>query len=338
MKNKNLIIISNEKVSKDSFFYCDNIDMKTIPEDLSNFFNVTLIARDSKIKRSRKINIDKIQRSLSIFGYIYNILKTLKKQNTIYFIVSITPYTFLSYFFLFIFRKKIYVYLRSNGYEEYKAILGFIGPLIYYIMFKTVTFKSKIITCDERLFEKDKSNIVYPSEISQLWIDDLKKPNLSKINLLYVGRVKIEKGIFSLIEILNEIRADFELTIVGKNEKAKISNSKINFIGGGYNAHDLIKIYDNHNISILPSFTEAHPKVIDESLARMRPVIIFEEIIHVIRDKKGIFVCKRDPQSLLETINFIIKNYSNIQDDMVTNKLPTKKNFILKLGNILDMN
>ena len=338
MKNKNLIIISNEKVSKDSFFYCDNIDMKTIPEDLSNFFNVTLIARDSKIKRSRKINIDKIQRSLSIFGYIYNILKTLKKQNTIYFIVSITPYTFLSYFFLFIFRKKIYVYLRSNGYEEYKAILGFIGPLIYYIMFKTVTFKSKIITCDERLFEKDKSNIVYPSEISQLWIDDLKKPNLSKINLLYVGRVKIEKGIFSLIEILNEIRADFELTIVGKNEKAKISNSKINFIGGGYNAHDLIKIYDNHNISILPSFTEAHPKVIDESLARMRPVIIFEEIIHVIRDKKGIFVCKRDPQSLLETINFIIKNYSNIQDDMVANKLPTKKNFILKLGNILDMN
>ena len=61
MKNKNLIIISNEKISKDNSFYCDNIDMKTIPEDLGSIFNVTLIARNSKIKRSRKINLDKIQ-------------------------------------------------------------------------------------------------------------------------------------------------------------------------------------------------------------------------------------------------------------------------------------
>ena len=32
------------------------------------------------------------------------------------------------------------------------------------------------------------------------------------------------------------------------------------------------------------------------------------------------------------------KNYLNIQEDMATNKLPTKKNFISNLGNILDMN
>ena len=37
-------------------------------------------------------------------------------------------------------------------------------------------------------------------------------------------------------------------------------------------------MYDAHNIFILPSFTEAHPKVVDESLARMRPVIIFEDV------------------------------------------------------------
>ena len=47
----------------------------------------------------------------------------------------------------------------------------------------------------------------------------------------------------------------------------------------------LINCYDNHNIFILPSFTEAHPKVIDESLARSRPVIIFEEIKHIIQNK-----------------------------------------------------
>ena len=35
---------------------------------------------------------------------------------------------------LFLF-KKPNVYLRSDGYEEYKSILGFFGPAIYHIMF-----------------------------------------------------------------------------------------------------------------------------------------------------------------------------------------------------------
>jgi hypothetical protein len=85
----------------------------------------------------------------------------------------------------------------------------------------------------------------------------------------------------------------------------------------------------------LPSFTEAHPKVVDESLARMRPVIIFDDIKHIVQNKKGIFVSKRNATSLEETINFIIKNYENIQKSMTKNTLPTKKDFILKLSNIL---
>ena len=40
---------------------------------------------------------------------------------------------------------------------------------------------------------------------------------------------------------------------------------------------DLIKIYDSHDIFILPSFTEGHPMALLESLARNRPVIIFDD-------------------------------------------------------------
>ena len=51
--NKKLVIISNEKTSINTEgIYCDNIDMKTIPEDLNKNFNVTVIARDTKIKRT----------------------------------------------------------------------------------------------------------------------------------------------------------------------------------------------------------------------------------------------------------------------------------------------
>ena len=338
MPKKNLIIINNEKISKEKdSFYCDNIDLKTIPESLDKNFDVTLIARNTNIKRSCNINLEKVKISSNIFTFLLNILKTLKKSKANYLIISITPYTFFAYLILFLFGKKVFVYLRSNGYEEYKAILGFIGPLIYHAMFKIVTFKSNIIKCQERLFTK-KGDIVFPSELNSLWLKNSQKPLLDKPRLLYVGRIKIEKGIFSLLKIFGELSIDINLSVIGKVKNEKFNIKNINCMGYGYDAHELIKIYDNHNISILPSFTEAHPKVIDESLARMRPVIIFEEIKHIIQNREGIFVSKRNTKSLLDTINFIMKNYSKIQESMNKNKLPTKQEFITQMNNILNPN
>ncbi len=339
MSNKDLIIINNEKISQiKNNYHCENIDLKTIPENLDKNFNVTLIARNSKIERSRRLNLEKIELSSNIFGFLFNILKTFKKKEATYLIISITPYTFLSYILLFIFRKKIFVYLRSDGYEEYKAILGFLGPLIYYVMFNVVTFKTNIIKCQERLFTKRKSHTIFPSELNSFWLENFKKPKLDKPRLLYVGRIKVEKGIFSLLKIFDQINDDVELSIVGRDEEKKINNKRINYIGHGYNASELINIYDNHNISVLPSFTEAHPKVVDESLSRLRPVIVFDDIKHIVQNKKGIFVSKRNANSLLETIDFIMKNYSNIQGEMNMNKLPTKQNFIDQFSDILNSN
>ena len=89
-------------------------------------------------------------------------------------------------------------------------------------------------------------------------------------------------------------------------------------------------------IFLLPSFTEAHPQVLYESLARMRPVIIFEEINHVIKHQEGIFTSKRNVQSLSNTIKFVMDNYANIHKSIKKNKLPTKQEFISQMCNILD--
>ena len=338
MPYKNLVIIDNEKISKkNNSFYCDNFEAK-ISEDLSQDFLVTVIARKSKINRARQINLERVETATNIFSFLFSIFKTFKQNRTNYLIISITPYTFFSYLFLFIFRKKIFVYLRSDGHEEYKAILGFIGPIIYGLMFKIVTFKSNIIICQKRLFTKRKSNIVFPSELNSFWLDKKQKPLLDKPRLVYVGRTKVEKGIFSLLKIFDEIEIDAQLSIVGRAEKAHSNNKKVSFVGHRYDPAELIQIYDDHNIFILPSFTEAHPKVIDESLARARPVIIFDEIKHIIQNRKGIFVSKRNAKSLLEIIDFIMKNYINIQESMAKNKLPTKKEFISQMRNILGSN
>ena len=339
MSYKDLVIINNEKISNgNNSFYCDNVDIKTIPENLNKNFDVILIARNSSTKRTRQINLERVKLSSNIFTFLFSILKTFKKKDAIHLIISITPYTFFSYILLFFSRKKIFIYLRSNGYEEYKAILGFFGPAIYHVMFKIMTFRSNIIICQKRLIKNKKSHIVFPSEIDSEWLENIQISVLDKARLLYVGRFKVEKGIFSLLKMFDEIVVDIHLSIVGNAEGKNLNNKKISYIGHGYDSKELIKIYDRHNIFVLPSFTEAHPKVIDESLSRGRPVIIFEEIEHIIQDRKGIFVSKRNAKSFLETIDFIMKNYTQIQESMKKNKLPTKKDFILQMSNILGSN
>ena len=335
-QDKKLVIINKEKIfEKDNSFYCDNVDLKSIPEGLSKNLKTSVIAKKSNIKRFHKINLENIEITSNIFTFLFSIFKTFKNKEINYLLISITPHTFFAYLLLFIFKKKIFVYLRSNGYEEYKAILGFIGPVIYYIMYTLVTFKSNIITCQKRLVKKKNYNLVFPSEIDINWLKNTTKSLLDKPRLLYAGRIKVEKGIFSLLKMFDEMNVDAELSIVGNTKDLKTNNKKINFFGFENDVSGLIKIYDNHNITILPSFTEAHPKVVDESLARLRPVIVFEEINHIIQDRQGLFVSKRNAAALSETIKFIMNNYSNIQENTKKNKLPTKQEFISQFTQIL---
>ena len=80
MSYKELVIIDNEKISKKGDnFYCDNFEAK-ISEDFKEVFNVTVIARKSKITRANQINLEKIYIASNIFSFLFNILKTFKKK------------------------------------------------------------------------------------------------------------------------------------------------------------------------------------------------------------------------------------------------------------------
>ena len=118
MKQK-LCIISNESISKQkSGFYCDNVDLKSIPEELNKFYDLDLIARESKIERSKKIEINNIFVHYSFFSYLLNILKSFKRKYNTYFIISLTPITFLSALILILYKKKFYLYLSCLLYTS----------------------------------------------------------------------------------------------------------------------------------------------------------------------------------------------------------------------------
>ena len=343
---ENLVVLNNEKISKkNKKFYCRNFNFKILPEGLNRFFNVQYIARKSKIDEHHELNLQNVKIASNIFQYIFYVISTLKNKNTKYYIITINPYTFLAFLFLLLFRKKVFVYLISSGYEEWRFILGSWSVWIYHIMYSIVTSKSTVIALHERLYKKNDGHIIESSTLNKEWLQNLKKPNLDKIKFLNVSRVNPEKGIFEFLEMFNQLKISAEISIIGKinslalkNKLQSIIEKNPNILFPGYvsNRESLIDIYDNHNILILPSYTEGQPYVVDESLARRRPVLIFEDIKHIIKGRKGIFVSERNVESLNKTINYIMQNYYKIQKEIEQNKFPLEEDMFKQISKVVN--
>ena len=335
---KKLFIFSNESIyTKDDKFFCDNLDIKSTPEGLNKKFEVNLLGRPSTKKRAHEIKIKKTKTFSNIFSYVSEAIKSTKSEDAKFLIISISPYTLIICLFLKLFGKTPIVYLRSDGYGEYNSILGRAGKFIYHLMFNFTALISNFISCRNYILNGKKGKVVHPSQLDSVWLRKPKTLEVKSFKLLYVGRIRVEKGIFSLSSLIKNKR-NISLTIVGaeKNTSYKINQSNIKIQLTQSNKARLIRYYDDHNIFVLPSFTEGHPMVLLEALARRRPVIIFEDIEHVIGNKKGIFVAKRNFLNFFGILNHIKKNYKKIQKDMMKNKLPTNKEFIEEFVKAID--
>ena len=344
----NLVVLNNEKVSKENNkFYCRNYNFKILPEGFSKYFKVEYIVRKSSTKESHELFLHKVSIASNIIQFIYYLLSTFKNKNTKYYIITISPYTFIAFLFLLLFRKKVFVYLISSGHEEWKFILGSWSVWIYHIMYLIVTSNSIVIALHDRLCKKQNTFLINSSTLNEEWKKNFKEAKVDKVRFLYVARVNPEKGIYEFLEMFRNLKIDAEISIVGKTKNLRLQsklkklfddNKNIKFPGYISDRKLLMDTYDNHNILILPSYTEGQPYVVDEALARRRPVLIFEDIAHIIKNRKGIFVSKRNIESLTKKISFIMQNYYEIQKEIDKNKLPLEKNMIEEISNIIRNN
>ena len=342
----NLVVLNNEKVSKkNNEFYTRNFNFKILPEGLNKYFKVKYIVRRSNTDEHHKLNLKDVRTASNIIQFIYFVISTFKNKNTKYYIITISPYTFVASLFLFLFRKKVYVYLISSGYEEWKFILGSWSVWIYHIMFKIVTSNSTVIALHDRLFKKKNGHVIASSTLDENWLKNFKEVKLDKVRFLNVSRVNPEKGIYEFLEMFKKIKIDAEISIIGKTKSSTLqkkfqsiigNNKNIKFPGYISDRQLLIDTYDKHNILILPSYTEGQPYVVDESLARRRPVLIFEDIKHIIKDRKGIFVSKRNIDSFIEITKYIMQNYYEIQKDIEKNKFPLEKDMFKQISNVIN--
>tara|TARA_X000000950_G_scaffold58890_1_gene71411 strand:- start:3536 stop:4573 length:1038 start_codon:yes stop_codon:yes gene_type:complete len=343
----NLVVLNNEKVSNENGkFYSRNYNFKILPEGLNEHFKVEYIVRNSNVKENHELKLEKVKCAKNIIQFIYYLFSTFKNKNTKYYIITISPYTFIASLFLFLFKKKVFVYLISSGYEEWKFILGSWSIWIYHIMYSIVTSNSTVIALHERLYKK-KGYVITSSALDENWLHNLKEARLDKIRFLYVARVNPEKGIYEFLEMFKALKLKAEVSIIGKTKNLILlrefknlikKNENIKFPGYIADRKLLIETFDSHNILILPSYTEGQPYVVDESLARGRPVLIFEDIAHIIKGRKGIFVCKRNIDSFTEKTKFIMKNYIDIQKDIKKNKFPLEKDMFKQIAGIINNN
>ena len=344
-----IFLISNDRfyVQKKEFFN-SNKNTFTIINCFKKLKKIYLIARTSKKKEKFK---DKINNTKLISVYkIFRFKNEIKKRKTL--IISLTPYNFLVGCILILMRikkKNLFLFLRSDGYEEYSIKFGKLGGFLYHAMLSFIKIRFNIITCSTSIKGIVNSKLVYPSEITKKWLinrkQKIKKINSNrKIKLLYLGRIRKEKGFHDLIEIFNNLKIDCNLTIVGNDfkylkKKDYPKNSNIKIFGQVSSEKSLIKFYDNSDIFILPSYTEAFPQVILESFSRLKPVIIFKEIVFLKSIfKHGLFCCYRNQISLEKTIKKIIDNYQKTQISIYENKLYSFKDFQIQMNSILNKN
>lgn len=147
--------------------------------------------------------------------------------------------------------------------------------------------------------------------------------------LLFVGRIKSDKGLHVLLKSLGYLKKSVRLVIIGpadwnlkyyqdmlkliKKENQK-GTHEIRYLGA-MEHYKVIKWYQKASIFILPSFAEGFPVTTLEALSCETPVIATPVggIPEVVKNhENGILVPLNDSVSLAESMQFLLENEETI--------------------------
>lgn len=137
----------------------------------------------------------------------------------------------------------------------------------------------------ERLEIVERKSIVITNGLEDFWLEnrnnkakEIKNPK--KVRLLLVGKINKNKNIFSVIEavrLLEQKDYKIELTVVGQilDEKVlnKIRKEKFITILPYKKKEELLKIYRENDIFVMPSVNETFGRVYAEAMTQGLPVI-----------------------------------------------------------------
>ncbi|MHA7117643.1 glycosyltransferase family 4 protein [Aerococcus viridans] len=255
----------------------------------------------------------------TLFTDGYVALKIFKKYNIPY-VVTVRN-TDINLFF----KKRLL--LRSTGIEILNNA-------------SAITFLSESYfnqTFNNYLSEKDKKrninkSYIIPNGINKEWHNNnnlKKKKNEEIIKIVYVGRINKNKNILATIkasEILIEKGYKVEFRVIGANENDTIMNeiNKRDFISYEQNKtlQELIEVYREEDIFVMPSFYESFGLVYAEAMSQGLPIIYTENQGFDNQFEDGLVGFRVNPvnsEMISEKILALWRNYDYFSENSLNN-------------------
>lgn len=247
-----------------------------------------------------------------------------------------------------IFNKKIILHIHGGAFKDfYTHSNKFIKARII----KTLNSADSLIVLSNYWFNFFKTLCptqkihILPNSID---LDIISKYNIkkskkidNKYNILFVGRIEKQKGIYELLNAFSEIKnKNLFLYIMGpfmNNEreirtltkKLKISN-RVKFLGM-ISGPEKYEYFSKSHLFVLPSYWEGLPLSVLEAMSFGLPIIATDvgAIPEIIKKENGILIKPKNYNILKEKIITILKNKDRI--DYYTNNISTvRKHFNFK--------
>ena len=216
------------------------------------------------------------------------------------------------------------------------------------VIFPNHSYRKKLLSIykdNEKLKSKLNNSLIIPNGIDQLWIDN---PNIqsktiveNKVKVLFIARIYKDKNLHNLLKAINNMD-NIELTVVGKiinkdyYNKLK-ENYKFKYLGTK-SKHELINLMNDFHVFAMPSFKETFGLVYVEALSQNLPILYTrnEGIDKYFDDNKyGKSVNPEDVNSIINGLEYIIKNYESIQNNLKDKNFLQEFNWI-RIGKLYD--
>jgi glycosyltransferase involved in cell wall biosynthesis len=277
--------------------------------------------------------------SAKYFFTIINGIKKLYDKNDFLFIRVPDPFSWIL-MMLPKREKTIHYHFVSNPFE---VIFGQKGVSIFKKIVRAALYYPEFLFCcfsawrfrasctgdsipsNLPLFLRKKIRPLIESSLTKEDIDKIEpamKTDRSVLRLLYVGRIHPGKGIEDLLQacrMLSDRTISYSLTVVGsgflENEIKELAHSldlsdRVCFVGQVKHGDELSAYYISSDVFILPSLSEAGPRVLLEAMAYS--VFCISTSVgyapYLIGEDRGLLVKTNAPESITESILWFLDN------------------------------
>ncbi len=283
-------------------------------EDLFLFVNDRLSENYSDLKH---VNIIKVGAYFdkSIFIKPFYFLKLLNKSKKVIKEINLNVLIlFLSHSLVvyYLLDKKLKTIVSLRGEEIYNFINKF-KPHNRFFMRNALKYSNRILSVSNKQINNLKEEYKKKTGVISNGVDSKKFKPLTNIKqkkdvILFVGRIKKEKGIIEIINVAKQL-PQYKFWFAGQGELANLINLPNTKNLGFKTTEELVKLYNQATICILPSYHEGFSNVGLETISCGRALICTPDFSEYIENgKDGIIIPSKDENALKNAIVDLMTN------------------------------